>query len=241
MKKIKSLALVVIMITLYSCMQTVIWDEGEEAIRTVWTVNYDTIEFRGIFNVLLVQDTTDFVKIFCGENLINHVRTHQTKRYIEISETSEMNWTRSYKRTMVEMHFTQISQIYIHEGISIKSLSPVKSPFLSIRDNSGVSDIDIEIDCSGFALWVSQDNFGVYKISGTAGYTCLEPDGSAHFRTENLVTDSCYVNHLGIGDCYVNAKSILKGSITGKGRLFYKNNPTLRVNIENNAGKIIPF
>jgi hypothetical protein len=241
MKILKSLVLFVIVITFYSCMQTIIWDEGEEAIRTVRTVNYDTIEFRGIFDVLLVQDTTDFVNIFCGENLIHHVRTYQKKRYIEISESSEMNWTRHYKRTFVEMHFTQLSQIYIHEGVSMKSAVPVKSPFLSIRDFSGVSDIEVEIDCSGFALSVSKDNFGIYKISGTAVYTCLEPDGSAHFRTENLVADSCHINHQGIGDCYVNAKRILEGNITGKGRLYYKNYPSLRMNIENNKGKIIPF
>jgi hypothetical protein len=233
--------IIVLVIACYSCMQTVIWDEGEVAVRTVRTVNYDTIEFRGIFDVLLVQDTIDFVNIFCGENLIDHVRTYQKKRYIEISESSEMNWTRSYKRTLVEMHFTQISQIYIHEGVSIKSLAPVKSPFLSIRDNSGVSDIEIEIDCSGFALWVSRDNFGIYKINGTAGYTCLEPDGSAHFRTENLLTDSCHINHNGIGDCYVNVKRILEGNIAGKGRLLYRNKPSLWLNITNYNGKIIPL
>jgi hypothetical protein len=241
MKKITSILLFVILITFYSCMQTIIRDEGEETIRTVRTVNYDTIEFRGIFDVLLVQDTVDFVNILCGENLINHVRTFQKNRYIEISESSEMNWSRDYKRTFVEMHFTQISQIYIHEGVSLKSSAPIKSVFLSIRDNSCVSDIDINIDCSGFALAVSKENFGIYKVNGTVGYTCLEPDGSAHFRTENLVTDSCHVTHRGIGDCYINTKRTLEGSITGKGRLFYKNNPSLRVNIQNNHGKIIPF
>jgi hypothetical protein len=235
------LKLSIIGIFLISCSKEVIWDEGKEAIRTVRTVKYDTIEFRGIFDVLLVQDTISFVKIFCGENLINHVRTHQKKRYIEISESSEMNWTRNYKRTFVEMHFTQISQIYIHEGVSLKSSAPVKSSILSIRDFSGVSEVEIEIDCSGFALSVSKDNSGIYKINGTAGYTRLEPDGSAHFRTENLVTDSCHVVHKGIGDCYVNAKRILEGNITGKGRLYYRNNPSLLLNIENNTGKIIPF
>jgi hypothetical protein len=235
------LKLSIIGIFLISCSKEVIWDEGEVAIRTVRTVKYDTIEFRGIFDVLLVQDTIDFVNIFCGENLINHVRTHQKRRYIEISESSEMNWTRNYKRTLVEMHFTQISQIYIHEGVSMKSSAPVKSPFLSIHDYSGVSEIEIEVDCSGFALSVLRDNFGIYKINGTSGYTRLESDGSAHFRTENLVTDSCHINHNGIGDCYVNAKRILEGNITGIGRLFYKNYSSLLVNIENNKGKIIPF
>jgi len=239
MKRIKSNLLFVILITFSSCMQRVVWDEGEEVTRMVSTVNYDTIEFRGIFDVLLVQDTTEFVMISSGENLINYVRTHQRKGYIEISETARMNWTRSYKRTFIEMHFTQIHHICIHEGVRMSTSGAVKSPFLSIWDNSGVSETDLEIDCGGFKLSVSDDNFGIYKVRGRAGYTCLEPDGSAHFRMEKLVTDSCHVHHKGIGDCYVNVKRVLEGEISGKGTILYRNYPSLRVNVTTGSGKMV--
>jgi hypothetical protein len=240
MKILKNIVFFVTAITICSCMKTIIWDEGAETTRSVRTVDYDTIEFRGIFDVLLVPDTTNYVNILCGINLIDKVRTFQKRKYIEISETPEMNLTRSYKRTFVEMHFTQISHIFIHEGVHMKSSAPVVSPFLSIWDDSNLSEIDMEIICSGFALSVSPENFGIYKISGTSGYTFLEPDGSAHYQMENLAADSCHVNHKGIGDCYVNVKNVLEGQITGKGRLLYKNNPSLRVNIDNHNGKCIP-
>ncbi len=227
------------LVTLFSCMQQVIWEEGEEITRYVRTVDYDTIEFRGIFDVLLVPDTAAFVKITCGENLINYVRTHQKRGYIEVSETGRMNWTRSYKRTFVEMHFSRIHHICIHEGVKMTSKGIVKTPFLSVWDNSGVSETDLKVECTGFKLSVSDDNFGIYRISGNARFTCLEPDGSAHFRMADLVTDSCHISHKGIGDCQVNVTRVLQGEISSTGTVLYKSYPSLLVNLRKGQGRLI--
>jgi hypothetical protein len=239
MKIFRSYIVWMILVAFSSCMQPVIWEEGEEVIRYVRTVDYDTIEFRGIFDVLMVQDTTAFVKITCGENLISYVRTHQRKGYIEVREDDRMNWTRNYKRTFVEMHFTRIHHICIQKGVRMVTSGPLKSQFLSIWDISGISETDLEINCSGFKLSVCGDNSGIYKISGKADYTCLEPHGSAHFMMGNLLTDSCHIQHKGTGDCQVNVTRVLEGEIVGKGTIQYKNYPGLQVNLIPGKGRVI--
>ena len=191
--------------------------------------------------MVLIQDTSEFVKITCGENLINRIRTRQKPGYLEITGYSGANWTRSYQRPLIELHFSQLHNMCIYEGVKMVTQGPVKSGFLSVWDVSNVSELDLEIECSGFQLSVSEDNFGIYRIKGKAAYSFLEPDGSAHFRTESLQTDSSYVNHKGIGDCYVNARKVLEGELYRDGTLFYKNYPELRLKVKNSKGKILPL
>ena len=226
---------------LISCSKEVVWSAGEKTSRTVPLNPYGIVKINSNFDVLLVQDTTCFAMITCGKNLIERVKITQEADNIELSEFTDMNWTRSYQRTRIELHFKQLQFIEINDCVKMESKGAWKEPLISLWVNSDLSEMYIQVECNQFKLSVSDDNFGIYRVSGVTGSSCLEPNGSAHFRMENLETDSCHVVHKGIGDCYVNVKRILEGNITAKGRLYFKNNPFLRMNIENKKGKIIPF
>jgi hypothetical protein len=235
------LRLGIIAIFLISCSKDMVWEAGKDVTRTVPLNPYSIVKINSIFDVLLVPDTACFAAITCGKNLIERVTITQEADNIELSEFTDMNWTRSYQKTRIELHFRQLQFIEVNDCVTLESRGALKVPLLSLWVNSDLSEVDIQVVCDQFKLSVSEDNFGVYRVSGATGSSCLEPNGSAHYRMEHLETDSCHVVHKGIGDCYVNAKRILEGNITAKGRLYYKNNPFLRMNIENKKGKIIPF
>lgn len=235
------LKLSIIAIFLISCSKEIIWNAGEELTLTITLGPFSTVEFNSIFNVLLVQDTCDFVKITCGRNLMDRVHVNQEEDNVEISEYSDMNWTRSYRRTIIELHFKQLQFITINDCVKMESKVPVKGSLISVWVTCDLSELDIRVVSDHFKLSVSEDNFGIYKVSGVTGSSYLEPEGTAHFMMENLETDSCQVLHHGIGDCYVNAKRVLEGKITNRGRLMYKYYPSLRVTIDNNQGTIIPL
>jgi hypothetical protein len=225
---------------LISCSKEVVWNAGEKTSRTVSLNPYSIVKINSIFDILLVQDTTCFATITCGKNLIERVKIAQEADNIAISEFTDMNWTRSYQRTRIELHFRQLQFIEINDCVKLESKGTLHGPLLSMWVNSDLSEVDIQVVCDQFKLSVSEDNFGIYKVSGVTGSSCLEPNGSSHYRMENLETDSCHVLHKGIGDCYVNAKRILEGKVTRKGLLVYKFYPSLQVAVENINGKIKP-
>ena len=225
---------------LISCSKEIIWNAGEDLTRTITLDPYNVIEINSIFDVQLVQDSNDFVKITCGRNLMDRVKVNQNAEVVEISEFSDMNWTRSYRRTLIELHFKELQQIHINDCVKMESKGPFKGQFISVWVTCDLSEVDLQVLCDHFYIMVSEDNFGIYKVSGVTGSSSLELQGTAHFRMENLETDSCHVLHKGIGDCYVNVRNLLKGEITGKGTLLYKTNPALKVQVNTEKGKVIP-
>ena len=230
--------LIVFSIVITGCFKDAPWDAGPEKTRKIGLDNYHTVELNGIFDILLVQDTLNYFSITCGNNLFPDFSYFQNEGVLHLSQVSGMGLTRNYKHTFLELHFKSLSAIQINNSVKIDTKLTIQSPGFSIQDNGHLSELNLKIDCIDFNLVVSDLNFGIFKISGTATNSYLMLKGSAHFRTENLVSDSCYIDHAGIGDCYVGTKRILAGTISRKGSLFYRYDPYLKVSVENINGRI---
>jgi hypothetical protein len=234
----KTLLILSMAMMVISCFKEENWSAGGEVTQKTMLGSFHAIEINSVFDILLVQDTSDFALVTCGKNLIDNVVISQDNDLIRLNQKIGLNWARNYNRTIIELHFKSLSSIQINKSCSIEAISPVQSPELSVHDNSPVSELFLHINCTDFSLSVVRDNFGIYTISGKTRSSMLELDGSAHFKTGNLVSDSCNFIHKGIGDCFVNAKNVLVGKIIRNGSLMYQYYPTLKMQIENKDGKI---
>jgi hypothetical protein len=235
----KKLLILLLAIVMTSCFKEENWSAGPEVTHKIILGPFHTLELNSVFDILLVQDTTDYALVTCGQNLIDNIVITQNNDLLQLDQNTGLNWARTYKHTLVELHFKMLSFIQINKSIRLETKSSVQSPDLSVQDNSPVSEIDITIDCNNFYMSVLRDNFGIYTVSGTTKNCRLEPDGSAHFKTMNLVADSCSFVHHGIGDCFVNAKRVLSGKIIRNGSIFYKYYPSLKLEIEKGSGKVL--
>jgi hypothetical protein len=236
MKKISLFG--ILCLAFISCFKEEYWSAGKPETRRFDLENYQDIVLSGQFDILLVQDSLNYALCFCGENIIDKVHIRQNNGLMELNQETSLNLTRHYNKTRIELHFKLLSSIQIDNCVRMESILPLQSPSLRIWDNSDVSELDLTVNCGNFYMMVSENNFGIYKINGNTLNSSLYNNGSAHFRTENLVADSCNFIHNGIGDCYVNAKRILTGEIRKNGNLFYKDYPLLKTQIENKNGKI---
>lgn len=237
----KAIVFILSAIILISCFKEKFWDEGPEVTRKISFENFDTLELNSIFDISLIHDTINYGLITCGENLIGDVKIILKDNKLLFKQASVMNCSRTYRRTHLDLHFVFLSSIVINSSVKMESGLPLNCPTLAIWDRGELSELDLSVNCTEFSLTVNEENVGIYKISGKTVNSSLTPDGSAHFRLENLAADSCSVIHSGIGDCYVNAGRILTGKIVRDGRLYYKNYPDLKVQVENKNGRIIQF
>jgi hypothetical protein len=225
-------------IILASCSDEALWDTGPMETKRFDLEDYDIIEMNSIFNVTLVQDSLNFATITCGGNIIEDVKIIQNENVIKLSQKRIRILTRSYEHTRAELHFKNLYAVVINNSVKIETSSVLKVPALIVIDNGELSELDLDVDCHDFNMSVSKNNMGCYRISGSAENSNLLLNGSAHFRTENLVVDSCSFVHNGIGDCYVNAHRILTGKLSGTGSLYYRYYPGLKAEIENSNGRI---
>jgi hypothetical protein len=229
----------ILFVSMVSCFREEFWSAGQEVTKRFDLKEFEYLIVSGQFDIVLVQDSVNYALVTCGENMIGMVSLIQCFDSLDMQQETVKNIARTYKRTEIELHFVQLTSIELDNCTRMTSKFPVTSRTLCIWDDSSVSELDLEIDCIDFNLFVSLQNSGIYKIRGEALNCGLKLQGSAHFRLENLMTDSTRFIHSGIGDCYVNTKRILAGKIEKRGALFYKAYPSLQLHIENINGKIV--
>jgi hypothetical protein len=224
---------------LSSCFREVIWESGSPETRRIALGAFNSLECNSSLDIRLVQDTADYALITSGKNLIDRVTVFLKDSLVTLSEETDMNWTRSYRRTLIELHVRELCFITLNNCVTLQSLNTMTSRSLMIWDNSDVSEIDLKVGCDRFCLIVSPLSSGIFKVSGQTGSSYLCIAGSAHFFLDNLETDYCRIDHKGIGDCSVNVRKVLEGSIEEKGRILYKSYLSLTLRIRNLNGKLV--
>lgn len=236
MKKSFLLALPGIMLAM--CSEDPHWSAGQEVTRTIELAEFHTLEVNDIFDILLVQDSVNRAVVTCGQNNIDAIRMTIDQGVLALSQRTVMNWTSSYRHTLVELHFNGLSSVVMNSSAKIESSDTIRSPEFSVTDNTLLGELDLLVSCNLFRMTVPNENWGIYRVRGKALKSVFSLTGSAHFQTKELVTDSCDFFHSGLGDCFINARRIIKGTITRSGRVYYKNYPMLSVQIENKEGRI---
>jgi hypothetical protein len=233
------LILIPVCFILSSCLNEVVWESGPAETRRVPLEAFSRLECNSVLDVRLVQDTLEYALITSGKNLIDRVTVSLEDSMVSLSEETDMNWTRSYRRTLIELHVRELRTITLNNCVNLRSLNTITSRSIRIWDNSDVSELDLKTRCDHFSLIVSGLSSGTYKVSGQTGRSYLQPAGSAHFFLENLETDYCRVDHKSTGDCSVNVKKVLEGSIAEKGRILYKCYLSLSLLVRNINGKLV--
>lgn len=224
-----------------SCEHFSFWDEGNEVTRKVTLDNFETIDFKSIFDVVLVADSINYIIVKCGENNFKDINIEVINNVLSISQIAKTNWTRTYKHTQIEIHYKLLSNIQIKECILLNSRNPIKNTSICIEDYGELSELNIDIDCVNFKMSINNDNCGKYKVKGKALNSSLKLNGSSHFFTELLEVDSLNVIHNGIGNCIVNAKRVIYCDLLINGTLKYKTHKDLKIHINTRKGRVIGF
>lgn len=113
---------------------------------------------------------------------------------------------------------------------------------VEIEDGEKISEIDISIEADYLGFYVSYENFGYYKVKGKCNDTHITSRGYGFIKTDNLISENCYVRHTGKGDVYVNVSGRLKVSLEFTGNVYYRGNPSeIVIDRQLSSGRLIPL
>ena len=187
---------------------------------------FSSINIENIFDITLVNDTVNKVLVTCGENLQSFVSIKVKEGALYFDHSMKQKWSRSYEKIKLEVHLTFGHTINIHEPISLKTKGIFTCNNFTIVDWGKVSEVDVNLDVNFCGIYMSNDNFGYYKIKGktrTADFWAL---GSAYVIADSLVTQNCRVWQHGLADVYVNVTGWLIVSLEFTGNVYYTGNPS---------------
>lgn len=161
---------------------------------------YDGIDYR------FIQDSLDFVVIETGENLINFIKTEVESGTLKINDENNCSWLRKLPaKTFIEIHFTQINEVYNSSFGKIDGSIIMESGFFYWDNWEGSTQIalNLNLDSAQFALHTGAPTF---IGSGSVDLLFLFTSGACYIDATDLVAQSGQAHNAGIGNIRVHVE-----------------------------------
>jgi len=232
----------------FSCKPENKWDcfkgTGKIITEEISLTGYDSLYISGEMNINLIQDTTDYVLISGGENLLAEVDALVENGLLTLRDNNHCNWVRNYKKSniRVDLHFSQLKKIIFRKAANLFSEDTLYVDTLIISVWSKIATVDLLIDTKYAALKLNAAT-GNYNLSGKTDFNYIYSIGYGNVYTDRLKAKRgyFYCNSLGKTTFWISEK--LKLIILNSGNVYYRDmKPLIELEKKDYAtGKILPL
>lgn len=242
-RNIRLLLLAITLVVGLTACDKSLFDSGPETQREIIIKEaFTKIDFQNIFDIVMIQDTVNKIIITCGENLQDKVSATVSNGTLTLDHNEKYNWSRSYKHIQAEIHIVSIPAIAIHAPVSLISADTLKGEIFWLLDYGKYSNINVTLNVNACDVYMTSDNFGIFKVKGKCKKADLWGWGSALVRADSLVAEQCHVKHRGFNDVYVNVTNQLSVSLEYTGNIYYTGNPkSITIEQKLSSGSLIPL
>lgn len=211
-----------------------------------------TIEYRtvGSFNslhlsdnvdVILHTDTTPFVRVTAGQNIMDGIITETKSNTLYIRNENRYNWVRSFKnRFTVEIGMAQPEKIsyYGSGNVSCHDTMRFDGFTFDCWNGSGTIDLNLNTNTSNINIHVGRCDI---HLMGNAGNSYLYNNDTGIIDADQLKTANTYLRSSSTGDCKVNVTNELAVEINHTGNVYYSGNPSIINQQISGSGKLIKY
>jgi Putative auto-transporter adhesin, head GIN domain len=233
------IAWVFILFCLFACStKDCLHDTGSITKTHIETGYIKTINFNGIFDIYLVQDTVYYIDLEGGNKVLEYVQVQNADSVLSLYNTNSCSFLRDFKKIGVYVHFSQLGLINITEPCNIKSQNVITGN-LAIAVGSSIAEADLELNNENFFIYTNKHTAGSYLIKGHCTRCFLWPFYASKIDASNLLAKTMHVRSFSIGDCLVNVEDELFVEIHNSGNVIYKGSPVVQIDSLNGSGRVI--
>lgn len=218
-------------LSLVSCNKENAWDcvktTGDEVTIIRDLGSYSSIDIKDDFEITIVQDSVNFVKLTGGKNVLPKIITEVNEGVLFIENTNKCVPVRSFKREIqLEIHVFDLKLIH-NEGVGdINSLGILNFPKLTLEVVNGIGNINLELSTENFETYIHSGAIDL-TVSGLSDEVYIYNAGLGYMFCKNLITSTMHLNHNSTGDAEVFSNYSLIIENDGIGNVYYFGNPTL--------------
>ncbi len=242
--ELKRLVFVVLISScMFSCTKENMCDcfkgTGDDIMETRTLSDFDVLEVHKNVIVKLVQDTINYVVVEGGDNLISLVKTDVDNGALNITNNNTCNWVRSFKKEIsATLHFKNIKEISHYGSKDITSENTIITKSLNVQNfNSADIHLTVQTDeCFARLMGASGDIY----ITGQTNYSYVFGGSFGFAYEQDLVHNTCFVDHRGNGDIYVSTGALLQANLSYVGNIYYTGNGKVESKITG-SGKLIRY
>jgi hypothetical protein len=194
---------------------------GNEIKETRQLEFFTELEVRGDFNLVLVEDSVNFIKLEAGSKLMEQLKTEVEFQRLLIENTNTCNWVRSYKKPKnLELHCNALERITLNGTTNLSNKDTLRQDTLRIKlfSNNGV----IHLNVANQQLTIEQPS-GAAELSanGRTGVLIFNPGDRVSGNFLNLNALRVEAESRSEIDCYVKASESLRLITRAGGSLLF--------------------
>lgn len=203
--------------------------------------DFHTIEMDNNVDVILTPGTTTQVKVTCGKNLVDGIKTEVSNGILHISNINKCNWLRDFKNKFtVEVTYKKLEYITNLGNGNLNCSDTLIADRFQVDSWNGTGVLNFIIDCREIYFKLHTGP-GDIVASGKTGIMYVYTAGNGFVKVAAVESDNTYVTSKSTGDCEVSVSKTLEAIIEYHGDVYYKGVPTSIHTELTSSGKLIPF
>ncbi len=214
---------------------------GKVVTQYISLPSFQSMELHQRLNIVLVQDSLDFLEIAAGENLQNFIDWSVVDGELEIKNQNKCAYLR-YKTgdVKITIHFKSLAKLIYWGSELLVSRDTIQADYLDVLMNDGAGDLDLRIHANVINV-VNPHGFSNISIDGICKFLRLDIDGYGTFDTRDLkVTDSIAVMYASNGTSFLDAQNIkIKAELSSSGNVMYQGLPSVIQKMRYGTGDLI--
>jgi hypothetical protein len=213
----------------------------EPGVINVALEEFDTLTLNSVFNVELIQGTTNSISIEGAEKIIEKVDFNIENNTLTLLNNFKGNWIYPKKNKItVKLTVNNLSRINANETCNIRTLNTLTGNEIGLVMTSKLNEATFTVDCNSFYFWNNFPCGGKINLSGSTNELKIWNVALMSVDAKNLVSNVVSIENSSKGDCRINCIQKLTYSIKGEGNIFLTGDPTELLKIEETStGKLI--
>ena len=202
---------------------------------------FDTLTLNSVFNVELIQGTTNSISIEGAKKIIEKVDFNIENNNLTLVNNFKGNWVYPKKNKItVKLTVNNLSRINANETCNIRTINTLTGNELGLVVTGKLNEATLAVDCNSFYFWNNFPCGGKINLSGSTNELKIWNVALMSVDAKNLLSNIVSIENSSKGDCRINCIQKLTYSIKGEGNIFLSGNPIELFKIEETStGKLI--
>ena len=209
---------------------------GEESSREISLDDFHAVKFLGIYNIVLIQDSTNRL-VIKGNNNINSIDALVNEDTLVINDHKKRSFNPN--KNSLYLHFSNLQHIACYDPVNLSNTDTIKADQLTLYALGEIAEVRLVFRCNYFIAVNDANTLGyLHFIGKTQRCWIWDRYGSTMFADSLLCREAVVYNE-SVGDVRINASDNIDAFIRGPGNIYYHGNPIIKIGEKRGTGRII--
>ena len=201
--------------------------------------SFHQVDLADDVNLILTQDTTEWLKVEAGINLQPNIITKVDKGVLTIRNATTCKWLRSpSEKINVYVGIKKLDYVNYNGSGNISSTNTIVADDITFFSKEGAGNITVSLDAKKTTATILYENADfIFKGKTDVCYAYVNSRGSIDFK--DFETRHMNIGYASVRDAVINVTEVLESLVYHTGNLYYQGNPSYVQTHSYSSGKIV--